>query len=148
MDKRLVVANKDIATIDGISPDGEISARLTDRRLVTFSSRDNPHFDHGYAVTSHSSQGLTAHRVLVNVDTDVHPELLNNRFAYVSISRASHDAQVFTNDAAKLSEALSREVTKASALDSGKSLSQVASDPLGHTASVKSTPGRGLGLGL
>lgn len=147
-DKRLVVANKDIATIDGISPDGEISARLTDRRLVTFSSRDNPHFDHGYAVTSHSSQGLTAHRVLVNVDTDVHPELLNNRFAYVSISRASHDAQVFTNDAAKLSEALSREVTKASALDSGKSLSQVASDPLGHTASVKSTPGRGLGLGL
>jgi len=26
-------------------------------------------FDHGYAVTSHSSQGLTAERVLVNADT-------------------------------------------------------------------------------
>ena len=27
----------------------------------------------GYAVTSHSSQGLTAERVLVNADTGVHP---------------------------------------------------------------------------
>ncbi len=42
-------------------------------------------FDHGYAVTSHSSQGLTSERVLVDMDTNVHPELLNNHFAYVSV---------------------------------------------------------------
>ena len=64
------------------------------------------HFDHGYAVTSHTSQGLTSERVLVNIDTDVHPELINNRFAYVSVSRASHDVQIFTNDAATLAESL------------------------------------------
>jgi ATP-dependent exoDNAse (exonuclease V) alpha subunit len=39
------------------------------------------HFDHGYAVTSHSSQGLTEDRVLVNMDTNTFSELLNPRFA-------------------------------------------------------------------
>jgi hypothetical protein len=48
------------------------------------------HFDHGYALTSHSSQGLTTERVLV-VDTDVYPDQLNSRFGYVSISRAPED---------------------------------------------------------
>ena len=75
---------------------------------VTFDPLEMRHFDHGYAVTSHSSQGLTSERVLVNMDTEVHPELINGRFAYVSVSRASHDAQIFTNDAANLAESLSR----------------------------------------
>jgi hypothetical protein len=70
------------------------------------------HFDHGYAVTSHSSQGLTSERVLVNMDKEVHPELINSRFAYVSVSRASHDAQIYTNKAATLAESLSNDVTK------------------------------------
>jgi len=75
------------------------------------------HFDHGYAVTSHSSQGLTTDRVLVNMDTTVHPELINTRFAYVSISRASQDARIYTNDAGNLGERLSTDVTKTSAID-------------------------------
>jgi len=41
-------------------------------------------------VTSHSAQGLTAERVLIQADTSVHPDLLDSRFAYVSISRACH----------------------------------------------------------
>jgi ATP-dependent exoDNAse (exonuclease V) alpha subunit len=75
------------------------------------------HFDHGYAVTSHSSQGLTAQRVLVNMDTEAHPELINSRFAYVSISRGSHEAQIYTNNTATLGERLSHDVTKTSAVD-------------------------------
>ena len=61
----------------------------TRKKSVAFDPREMRHFDHGYAVTSHSSQGLTSERVLVNMDTDVHPELINSRFAYVSVSRAS-----------------------------------------------------------
>jgi ATP-dependent exoDNAse (exonuclease V) alpha subunit len=68
-------------------------------------------------VTSHSSQGLTAERVLVNADTSVHPDLLNSRFGYVSISRASHEATLFTDDIAKLSPQLSANVSKTSALE-------------------------------
>ena len=97
-DKSLGVANRDLAAIESVAPDGRISARLDNNRKIEFDSKEHRHFDHGYAVTSHSSQGLTAERVLVNADTGVHPDLLNSRFGYVSISRASHEATLFTDD--------------------------------------------------
>jgi hypothetical protein len=55
--------------------------------------------------------------VLVHADTSVHPDLLNSRFAYVSISRASHDATLFTDDLAKLVLQLGAGVSKTSALE-------------------------------
>jgi conjugative relaxase-like TrwC/TraI family protein len=116
-DKSLGVANRDVAAIESISPDGRISARLDNNRQVEFNAHDHQHFDHGYAVTSHSSQGLTAERVLVNADSGVHPDLLNSRFGYVSISRASHEATLFTDDLSKLSPQLSADVSKTSALE-------------------------------
>jgi conjugative relaxase-like TrwC/TraI family protein len=116
-DKALGVANRDLAAVESISPDGRISARLDNGRQIEFDPTEHRHFDHGYAVTSHSSQGLTAERVLVNADTGVHPDLLNSRFGYVSISRASHEATLFTNDLAKLSPQLSADVSKTSALE-------------------------------
>jgi ATP-dependent exoDNAse (exonuclease V) alpha subunit len=116
-DKALGVANRDLAAVESISPDGRISARLDNDRQIEFDATEHRHFDHGYAVTSHSSQGLTAERVLVNADTGVHPDLLNSRFGYVSISRASHEATLFTNDLAKLSPQLSADVSKTSALE-------------------------------
>jgi ATP-dependent exoDNAse (exonuclease V) alpha subunit len=55
---------------------------------------------------------------LVHVDTEAaHENLVNSRLAYVSVSRARDDAQIFTNDAAALDEAFGREVSKATALD-------------------------------
>ena len=79
--------------------------------------REHPHLDYGYAVTSHSSQGTTADRVLVHVDTEnAHEQLINSRLAYVAVSRGRYDAQIFTNDAGKLGDELSREVSKHSAL--------------------------------
>jgi conjugative relaxase-like TrwC/TraI family protein len=116
-DKSLAVANRDLAVIESIASDGKISARLDSNRQIEFNATQHRHFDHGYAVTSHSSQGLTAERVLVHVDTGVHPDLLNSRFAYVSISRASHDVTLFTDDMAKLLPQLAADVSKTSALD-------------------------------
>ena len=122
-DKSLGVANRDLAAIEFIAPDGRVSARLDSNRHVEFSAQEHRHFDHGYAVTSHSSQGLTAERVLVNADTGVHPDLLNSRFGYVSISRASHEATLFTDDVAKLSPRLAADVSKTSALEINQSVS-------------------------
>jgi len=82
----------------------------------------HPHFDHGYAVTSHSAQGLTADRVLINGDTATHPQLLDARFAYVSVSRARLDAEIYTNDIAGLSQKLSAEAGKSSAIEFRESL--------------------------
>ena len=116
-DKSLGVANRDLAMIESIAPDHQVTARLDDNRQIEFSAADHRHFDHGYAVTSHSSQGLTADRVLVHADTSVHPDLLNSRFGYVSISRASHEATLFTDDIAKLGPQLGADVSKTSALE-------------------------------
>ena len=116
-DKSLGTANRDLAVIESVASDGLITARLDNNRRVEFDAQQHRHFDHGYAVTSHSSQGLTAERVLVNADTGVHPDLLNSRFGYVSISRASHEATLYTNDMIKLNPQLSADVSKTSALE-------------------------------
>lgn len=116
--RELGVSNRDLGTIDRI--DGKQIEMKMDgekERSVSFDSAKMRHFDHGYTVTSHSSQGLTTDRVLVNMDTTVHPELINTRFAYVSVSRASQDARIYTNDAGTLGERLSTDVTKTSAID-------------------------------
>jgi ATP-dependent exoDNAse (exonuclease V) alpha subunit len=131
-DKLLGVANRDLGTVESIAPDGRVTARLDNDRQIKFNAMDNRHFDHGYAVTSHSSQGLTAERVLVHADTSVHPDLLNSRFGYVSISRASHQAILFTDDLARLGPHLGADISKTSALEINQALSL----------------GRGIGIGL
>ncbi len=95
------------------------------RRQIEFNPNEHRHFDHGYAVTSHSSQGLTAEHVLVHADISVHPDLLNSRFAYVSISRASHEATLFTDDKAKPGPQLGADVSKTSALEINRAPSAV-----------------------
>ena len=147
----LQVANRDLGTIQQIDEHGQISLRMDGAKdkIVHFDATRMRHFDHGYAVTSQSAQGLTSDRVIVNMDTAVHPELINPRFAYVSVSRGSHDAQIFTNNAAMLAESLSRDVSKATAIEFGKSQSPVVNVGLEQAAaSVKRAPGAGLGLAL
>lgn len=122
-EKSLGVANRDLAVIDSIAPAGQISVRFDNGRKIEFDAATHRHFDHGYAVTSHSAQGLTTERVLINADTGVHPDLLNSRFGYVAVSRASHEATIFTNDASRLGHQLSTDVSKSSALEINKSVS-------------------------
>jgi hypothetical protein len=52
----------------------------------------------------------------------------NSRFAYVSVSRASHDAQIYTNRAASLAENLSHDVSKSAAVDFSQSLGRRVSE--------------------
>jgi hypothetical protein len=87
---------------------------------MDYEPRRHPHLDHGYAFTSHSSQGQTAERVLIHVDTELAAKgLLNSRMAYVSVSRGQWDAQIFTNDREKLPLALGHDVSHQSALKPG-----------------------------
>jgi ATP-dependent exoDNAse (exonuclease V) alpha subunit len=69
-------------------------------KTVAFDPREMWYFDHDYAITSHSSRGLTSERVLVNMDTEVHPELINRRFAYVFVLRVSYDVQIYIDNGA------------------------------------------------
>ncbi|WP_263418405.1 MobF family relaxase [Terriglobus albidus] len=114
-DNDLKIANREMGTVERIN-EGRMSLRMDGGRSMEIDPVRNPHLDHGYAVTSHSSQGQTAERVLVHVDTELGAkDLLNNRMAYVAVSRGAHDAQIFTNDREKLPAALGHEVSQQSA---------------------------------
>ena len=120
--EKLGVANRDLATISAIEP-GKMTVRMDgglndkEKRSVSFDPDKMRHIDHGYAVTSHSSQGTTASRVLVNIDTEALGSLINTRLAYVSISRAANDARIYTNKADTLHEKLAAESTKTVAVE-------------------------------
>jgi ATP-dependent exoDNAse (exonuclease V) alpha subunit len=95
-------------------------------------------------MTSHSSQGQTADRVLIHVDTELGPkDLLSSRMAYVSVSRGRYDAQIYTNNAAMLGQALSRDVSHSPAIQR---------EPVTHKIEPQTTHtnqiGQGFGLGL
>jgi hypothetical protein len=141
--RELGVSNRDLGTIERVHQT-QISVRMdgAKHRRVAFDAAQMRHFDHGYAVTSHCSQGLTANRVLVNMDTNVHPELINTRFAYVSVSRASGDARIYTSDIAVLRERLSTEVTKTSAIDFQKAQVEPAHSQQTHTNEAPMTNSR------
>jgi ATP-dependent exoDNAse (exonuclease V) alpha subunit len=81
------VANGELGTITKIDHN-RIYVALDDERRISFDTHRFPHIDHGYAVTSYSSQGLTVDRVLLNADTRESMQLLNDRMAYVALSRA------------------------------------------------------------
>ena len=110
------VANRELGMIESIGPDGRLSLKMDSGRAVELDPRKHPHLDHGYAMTSHSSQGQTADRVLIHVDTELGAkDLLNSRMAYVSVSRGAYDAQLFTNDREKVPTALGHDVSQRSA---------------------------------
>lgn len=114
------IANRELGAIGEIGRDGTITVRLDSGREVKIDEREQRHIDYGYAVTSHSSQGQTASRILINVDSEnAHKDLLNERMAYVSVSRAAEDAKIFTDNAARLDVVLSRDVSHEQALEPG-----------------------------
>lgn len=112
-DKDLDIANGDRFKITSVSAQQIV---LTNgQRMVSLDQKQPLHMDYGYATTAHSSQGLTADRVLI----DVHAQ---NRTTvkdvfYVALSRARFEITIYTNDRINLSFSISRDNTKFAALD-------------------------------
>jgi conjugative relaxase-like TrwC/TraI family protein len=140
----LKVANRELGTIGSIDGDGRLNLKLDNGRAIELDPNRHMHLDYGYAVTSHSSQGQTADRVLINVDTDLGAkDLLNSRMAYVAVSRGAHDAQIFTNNAAALGQELSRDVSHAPAIQQAP-ISQGIEQRPAHANEI----GQGFGMGM
>ena len=123
--KELGIANRDLGTIKHIE-DGRMTVLMDgkNKRTITFDTTNVHQFDHGYAVTSHSSQGLTAGRVIAHFDTEGPRSLINSRLAYVAISRASEDARIYTNDVERLGRRLATDISKTAAIDLSSQSSQ------------------------
>jgi conjugative relaxase-like TrwC/TraI family protein len=118
--KELHVANRQLGTIEQINDVGDVQIRTDSGRNVQFNIHEHPHLDYGYAVTSHSSQGQTADRALIHVDTEKGEQLVNARMAYVSVSRGRYDAEIYTNDKGELAHHLSRDVSQRTATQEQK----------------------------
>ncbi len=115
-DRALDVANGDFATIKAIDARRAVLCLDNGKQLSVASDRLR-HLDHGYASTSHSAQGATVDRVIVDVDTRLSPELVNRKQFYVSISRARKSLAIYTDDRAQLPRVASRSREKSMAVE-------------------------------
>jgi conjugative relaxase-like TrwC/TraI family protein len=148
--RELHVANRDLGSVEQVNSKGDFRIRMDSGREIRFNIRQHPHLDHGYAVTSHSSQGQTAQRVLIHVDTEKSELLVNNRFAYVSVSRAQHDAHIYTNNGSDLSRSLSREIAQRTAteLEQQPTVPKTELDSARGVRPPEEEQGQSLGIGL
>jgi ATP-dependent exoDNAse (exonuclease V) alpha subunit len=147
-DREREVPNRELGTVERMDANGRMEVRWDSGRTSSFQAGERRHLDYGYAVTSHSSQGQTAGRVLVHVETDRASEkLVNQRLAYVAVSRGQYDARIYTDDKIKLARALDRDVSHRSALE--RTPAQASrqterretsrSESIGHTMAVGSS---------
>jgi hypothetical protein len=144
----LQVANRDLGTVEHVNSNGDLRIRMHSGHEVRLNIREHPHLDYGYAVTSHSSQGHTAQRVLIHVDTDKSELLVNNRFAYVSVSRAQQDAHIYTNDGRKLSRSLSRESSQRTATEVEQQPSVPKTEEMSARGMRSSEEKHGISMGI
>jgi ATP-dependent exoDNAse (exonuclease V) alpha subunit len=145
----LKVANRELGTIECIAEDGRLRLKMDTGRTVELDPRQHPHLDYGYAMTSHSSQGQTADRVLIHVDTELAAkDLLNSRMAYVSVSRGRYDAQIYTSNAAILGQKLGRDVSHPPAIQPEPVTQKIEQHHTKKEPQHKNEIGQGFGLGV
>lgn len=145
----LKIANRELGVIRDIDRSGRMIVKMDSGRSLRIDPNEHPHLDFGYAMTSHSSQGQTANRVLIHVDTELDAkDLLNNRMAYVSVSRGAFDAQLFTNDREKLPTALSLDISKQTAQSLQINTEQTIAPQQEISKQPQREHGLGLGMGL
>jgi ATP-dependent exoDNAse (exonuclease V) alpha subunit len=114
-DRKRDIANHQLATVLRLDGD-EATVKLDSGRILK--GLLSPHIDHGYCSTSHSEQGATVERVIVNLDSMRSAQFVNQRSFYVTIPRAREDA-LYTDDARALRNAVKREQKKEIALELG-----------------------------
>jgi ATP-dependent exoDNAse (exonuclease V) alpha subunit len=115
-DRAIGIANGEFASITALD-DRRVALRLDNGKELSIARDRLRHMDHGYASTSHSAQGTTVDRVIVNIDTQLSAELVNRKQFYVSISRARNSLAIYTDDQHQLPRAVSRSREKSTALE-------------------------------
>lgn len=112
-DKELDLANGDRFKIAAVAPN-QITIE-NKQRTVKLDPKRSLHLDYAYATTVHSSQGITADRVLI--DAHAQSRTTAKDVFYVALSRARFEAKIYTNDRSNLPLAIGRANIKLAALD-------------------------------
>jgi len=96
------LSNGTLLTVQGFTKQGDI---IVDHGWVV--AKTFGHLAHGYAITSHASQGATVDKVFVAIASESLPAT-NQRTAYVAVTRGKEQAVIFTDDREQLLKAMSR----------------------------------------
>ncbi len=104
--KKAGLINGKVLTVAAFHPDGSI--QTVEGKTIP---ADYRHFTHGYAITSHKSQGRTTDHVVVAA------ERLDAKAAYVACSRGRKSCTVLTPDRQALFAGLPRSADREAALD-------------------------------
>ena len=112
-DKDLDIANGDRFNIASTSPHQIVITN--GQRTVNLDPKQPLHIDYAYATTVHSSQGLTADRVLI--DAHAQSRTTAKDVFYVALSRARFETRIYTNDRKNLPFSIARDNMKFVALD-------------------------------
>jgi conjugative relaxase-like TrwC/TraI family protein len=100
----LRVTNGEMVTVAQVDERGRV--HLEDGRMIPSSYK---HFDHGYAVTAHRSQGQSVDAVVIAGET------MSRELFYVAASRGREHLTVITSDKLQLEESLGRSGARLSA---------------------------------
>ena len=118
-DNKRGIANGRSATILGLDQHN-IEVRFEGGRKVSMPLSEARKVDLGYCFTSHKSQGSTVQKVIINIDSSRHAELVNDRQFYVSATRPEWDARIYTDSVQGMRRAVARTQEKTLALDAIK----------------------------
>ena len=129
------LANGALMTVRGFTSGGDI---VVDHGWVI--GKEFGHLTHGYAVTSHASQGVTVDKVFVGMSSESFPAT-SQRSAYVALTRGREQVVLFTNDKKELLKAAARADEPMSATELSKSAQAKAKE--GNRRLKGLTAGRG-----
>lgn len=105
-DKETGFKNGDVMQVVSVNSESRyVLVEDHDKKQRTLDLTNKRHWDYGYSSTVHAAQGRTCDRVIVHFDTD-HAQLLSLESFNVALSRAKHEAKIFTNDVEKLPKLL------------------------------------------
>lgn len=103
LDRRYRLENGATVHVAGFTEEGNI--RLDNGREI---HRSFGHLKHGYVVTADAAQSKTVDVVLIAAGKDS-LSITDQRRAYVAVSRARHEAKIYTTDKAALKKAAQRD---------------------------------------
>jgi conjugative relaxase-like TrwC/TraI family protein len=107
-DRKIGVQNGATAIIKSID-DQQVTAKLTESgKTVSFNLNNYQYIDHGYALTTHKSQGQTSERVIAFLDSNMQ----DYSSFYVAVTRAEKHLEIVTDDKEQLSTMIQSENLK------------------------------------
>lgn len=157
-DAQLDVANGDHFKVKEVGRDTLVLEAKD--RSITLDPKSSMFLSLAYATTAHSAQGLTCDKVMINLETT--SRTTTKDVYYVAISRARHEALIYTDNYRSLDKAVSQINGKTAALEikqlmrhaknsagiEGKNEAQHQAKELGNAGRALGRKDKGEGVGI